>query len=155
MPFNAVGKWVDKIGESKKTNPEKQILKVIAGFIPLVAHRFGQVEFRISNIWFDFFKCTCLKKTTTNTPNSKFDTSKSMNEGPWEIRLLLLCAVFCRPFWTKSLQNFRFSLNINWSFLRRKDAEKIKIIWWSEKIEKIYLKKFPVPARSLNSRSNY
>ena len=28
----------------------------------LVAHRFGRVEFRISNICFDFFKRACLKK---------------------------------------------------------------------------------------------
>ena len=32
--------------------------------------RFGRVEFRISNNCFDFFKCACLKKTTTNIPNS-------------------------------------------------------------------------------------
>ena len=34
-------------------------------FMSLVAHRFGRVEFRLSNICFDFFKCVCLKKTTT------------------------------------------------------------------------------------------
>ena len=32
----------------------------------LVAHRFRGVEFRISKICFDFFKCSCLKKTTEN-----------------------------------------------------------------------------------------
>ena len=32
----------------------------------LVAHRFGRVEFKVSNICFYFFKCTCLKKNTTN-----------------------------------------------------------------------------------------
>ena len=35
----------------------------------LVAHRFGRVEFKVSNICFYFFKCTCLKKTTTNIRN--------------------------------------------------------------------------------------
>ena len=34
-------------------------------FMSLVAHRFGSVGFRFSNICFDFFKCVCLKKTTT------------------------------------------------------------------------------------------
>ena len=34
-----------------------------------VAHEFGHAEFRILNISFDFFKCACLKTTTTNIQN--------------------------------------------------------------------------------------
>ena len=34
-----------------------------------LAHRFGHVEFRMSNVYFDFFKCNCLKKTTINIRN--------------------------------------------------------------------------------------
>ena len=43
----------------------------------LVAHWFGRVKFRILNIYFDFFKCTCLKKTTTNIWNSTRPKSMS------------------------------------------------------------------------------
>ena len=35
----------------------------------LVAHRFGHVEFRISNICFDFFMWAFLKKTTKYIQN--------------------------------------------------------------------------------------
>ena len=38
----------------------------------------NHVEFKISNICFDFFKCACLKITMTNIRNLKFDMSKSM-----------------------------------------------------------------------------
>ena len=40
------------------------------GLMFLVVHQFGRVEFRNSNICFDFFKCTCLKETTTDIQNS-------------------------------------------------------------------------------------
>ena len=42
-----------------------------------VAHRFGHVEFWISKIYFDFFKCICLQGNSIKY--SKFDTFKSMS----------------------------------------------------------------------------
>ena len=42
---------------------------LVNSLLSLVAHRFGHVEFRISNTCFDVFKCACLKETTRNIQN--------------------------------------------------------------------------------------
>ena len=58
----------------KNTIPNISNILLKLALMSLVAHRFGHVEFWIFFIF--FFKCACLKKTTTNVWNSKFNTSK-------------------------------------------------------------------------------
>ena len=48
----------------------KTFLGFFCSLVSLAAHRFGHVEFRKSNICFDFFNCACLRKTSTNIRNS-------------------------------------------------------------------------------------
>ena len=73
-------------------------IEILNHLLSLVAHQFVHVEFRKSNICFDFFHCACLEKTTTNIRLSKFNMDKLMSyQGHWSWitqNLVSFCSLF-------------------------------------------------------------